>query len=89
MLVRAKVVINIGRHFSALLPDPSKSLDCLPHDIVNARLDAYGFKNDDLCLIFNDLNNNFKKIKNDVVVEIVSKYFSWSSTRFFDGSLFP
>ena len=89
MLVRAGVVMNIGRHLSALLHDPSKLLDCLLHDIVNARLDAYGFKNDDLCLIFNDLHNNFKKIKNNVVVEIVSKYFSWSSTRFFDGPLFP
>ena len=51
------------RHFSALLTDISKAFDCLPHDLLIAKLDAYGFKNDALYLIFNYLNNKKQRVK--------------------------
>ena len=52
-----------GGHFSALLTDLSKAFDCLPHDLLIAKPDAYGFKNDALYLIFNCLNNRKLRVK--------------------------
>ena len=61
MTKRAKRVMDKCRHFSALQTDLSKALDCLLDDLIIAKADAYGFKNDALCLIFNCLNNKNKE----------------------------
>ena len=57
MIEKAKRTMDKDGHFSALLTELSKVFDCLPHDLFIAKLDAYGFKNDALCLIFNYLIN--------------------------------
>ena len=59
---KAKRLIDKGRHFSALLTDLSK-VDCLPHELLIAKLDAYRFKNDALYLISNHLNNRKQRVK--------------------------
>ena len=55
MIEKAKRIMDNGGHFSVLLTDLSKMFDCLPHDLLIAKLDAYGFENDTLYLIFNYL----------------------------------
>ena len=68
---KAKTMDKDG-HFSALLTDISKAFDCLPHDLLIAKLDAYGFKNDAHYLIFNYLDN--RKSKNKLTLQLFSKH---------------
>ena len=63
MIEKAKRIMDKGGHFSALLTDLSKAFDCLTHDLLIAKLDAYGFKNDALYLIFNYLNKRKQRVK--------------------------
>ena len=52
-----KSVVDNKKVFSALLMDLSKELDCLSHDLLMAKLNAYGFKLPALRLIQNYLPN--------------------------------
>ena len=63
MIEKAKRIMNNGGHLSVLLTDLSKMFDCLPHDLLIAKLDAYGFENDALYLIFNYFNNRKQRVK--------------------------
>ena len=72
---------------TTLVTDLLEPCNCLLHDLIIAKLDAYGFKNDTLCLILNFFNNRKQRIK------IISSFISFqnivsgSSTRFFVGPL--
>ena len=47
--------------------DLSKAFDCLPHDLIIAKLHAYGLDHDSLRLIRNYLSNWHQRIKHDSV----------------------
>ena len=55
-----------------LLTDLSKAFDCLVHDLLIAKLDAYGFNYTSLQLIHNYLTNRNQRVR------VNSKYSSWS-----------
>ena len=44
MIVNCEKALNQGKEYSALLMDLFKAFDCLPHDIIAAKLHAYGFR---------------------------------------------
>ena len=63
MIEKTKRIMDKGRYFNTLLTGLSKAFDCLPHDLLIAKLDAYRFKNDALYFIFNYLNNRKQRVK--------------------------
>ena len=62
--------------FGAILSDLSKAFDCLPHDLVIAKLSAYGFSLPALSLIQNYLANRKQRTK------INNSYIPWSDIPF-------
>ena len=70
-----KSVDNSGA-FGALLTDLSKAFDCLPHELLIAKLDAYGFDKSSLKLIHSYLSNRKQRVK------IIDTYSSWSEILF-------
>ena len=70
-----KSVDNSGA-FSALLTDLSKALDCLSHELLIPKLDAYGFDKNALKLMNSYLSNRKQ------ITKINNKYSSWSQILF-------
>ena len=63
--------IDNGGAFGALITDLSKAFDCLSHELLIAKLEAYGFDEKSLKLIYNYLSNRKQRVK------INNSYSSW------------
>ena len=57
MLEKWKRSVDIGKAFGALLTDVSKTFDCLEHELLIAKLNAYGFSLPALRLIHDYLSH--------------------------------
>ena len=55
--------VDDGGVFGAVLTDLSKAFDCVPHDFITAKIEAYGFYRDALKLIHNYWSNIKQKVK--------------------------
>ena len=55
--------VGDGGVFGALLTDLSKAFDCVPHDLIITKLEAYGFHIDALKLIHDYWSNIKQKVK--------------------------
>ena len=64
----------MGGVFGALLTDLSKAFDCIPDDLIIAKLEAYGFHIDALKLIHDYLSNRKQRVK------VNDAYSSWKDT---------
>ena len=49
--------------------DLSKAYDCLPHDLLISKLEAYGFDNNSLHFLYNYLTNRKQRVKDTVTLE--------------------
>ena len=71
MIEKRKKCVDKGKTFGALLTDLSKAFDCLLHDLIIAKLNAYGFSLSASKLIHNYLSHRKQRTK------INSSYSSW------------
>ena len=71
MIENWKRMLDNGGICGALLTDLSKAFDCLPHDLLLAKLHAYGLDSKSLKLLSNYLSNRKQR------VHIGNVYSSW------------
>ena len=71
MIEKWKVSVNHGGMFGALMTDLSKAFECLHHELLIAKLDAYGFDITSVKLIQQLLSNRKQMIK------VGNAYSSW------------
>ena len=76
MLEKWKLAVDDKKKFGALLTDLSKAFDCLPHDLLVATLNAYGFSLPALRVVLSYLSNRKQRTK------INSKFSSWEEILF-------
>ena len=72
LLEKWKRSVDKGKSFGALLTDLSKAFDSLDHELLTAKLNAYGFDLPALRLIHDYLSNRKQRTRID------DKYSSWS-----------
>ena len=76
MLEKWKAAVDNKNTFGALLTDLSKAFDCLPHDRLLAKLNAYGFSLSALKLVQSYLSNRKQRAK------INLEFSSWEEILF-------
>ena len=76
ILEKWKSVVDNKSNFGAVLSDLPRALDCLPHDLLLAKLNTYGFSLPALKLVQSYLSNRKQRTK------INSEFSSWEEILF-------
>ena len=63
MIEKWKESVDNGGAFVALMTDPSKAFNCLHHELLRAKFDAYGFDIKSVKLIQQYLSNRKQRVK--------------------------
>ena len=71
-----KKCVDNGGAFGALLTDLSKAFDCLSHELLIAKLNAYGFDKKSLTLVYSYLSKRKQRVK------INNSFSSWQRLSF-------
>ena len=81
MLEKWKICADNGGVFGAILTDLSKAFDCLPHDLIIAKLNADKFELTSLKFMHNYLYNRKQRVKVKKSFSIWEECKSWCTTR--------
>ena len=73
LLEKLKISLDEGGKAGTVLMDLSKAFDCIRHDLLIAKLHAYGFSREALTLISNYLTNRQQRVK------VNGSFCSWNS----------
>ena len=65
MIEKLRQSLDKGGHYGALLTDLSEAFDCLSHDLLIAKLHAYGFDIPALRFLHNYHTNRKQRVKID------------------------
>ena len=70
MIEKWRKNMDKGKSCAALLTDLSKAFDCIVHDFLIAKLEAYGFSYEAHKVIYNDLTDrkHRTKVNNPLVI---------------------
>ena len=71
MVVNCKKTLDLRKEYGALLTDLSKAFDCLPHELIVAKLHGYDFSIESLKLINSYLTERKQRAK------ITDQFSSW------------
>ena len=80
MIEKWKERVDTGEAFGALMTDLSKAFDCLHHELLIAKLDAYGFDIKSVKLIQQYLSNRKQRVKVGNTYSSWKDIFLWNST---------
>ena len=58
-----KKCLNISGTIGTILMDLSKAYDCISHDLLIAKIEAYGFHRNALKLVYSFLKNRMQRVK--------------------------
>ena len=78
MLENWKKSLDSKKQVGAVLTDLSKAFDCLNHDLLIAKFEAYGFNIKALTFIQDYLSNRSQRTK---IYSEYSSYIVWCSAR--------
>ena len=76
MIEKWRKLLDAGGAFGALLTDLSKAFDCLPHELLIAKLHAYGVDVPSLKLLHSYLTKRMQRVK------LNGTYSLWSEILF-------
>ena len=88
MLEKWKTSLDKGENVGAILMDLSKAFDFIKHDLLIAKLDAYGFSYEALCLVNSYLENRHQRVKINVSFSTYKQLFLGVSQGSVLGPLF-
>jgi hypothetical protein len=71
--------LDDNKFIAAILMDLSKAFDCLPHNLLMLKLEAYGLSENSLKLLKSYLENRRQRIK------IGNNYSEWDTIKFLEN----
>ena len=81
MIEKWKNALDNKKHAGAILTDLSKAFDCINHELLIAKLEAYGFGKNALKFIHSYITGRIHRTNVNNILRHMERYNIWSTTR--------